>query len=126
MTKLKEVVKLLLPEEYNENLRKRLKVQQMDSRNGFTEDDQEALANAAQTTKRNRFSRGGLGFSAEDEATGGGEAGGAASRDTSFKPGQKGNIQLDAASHYNARNDKRRRLDSDLATLQQKNLNNWV
>ena len=36
------------------------------------------------------------------------------------------NIQLKAAEHYNARQDKRRKLDSNLETLQQKNMNNWV
>jgi hypothetical protein len=36
------------------------------------------------------------------------------------------NIQLKAAEHYNSRQDKKRKLDSNLETLQQKNMNNWV
>eukprot|EP00961_Rhodomonas_salina_P163685 2204656-Rhodomonas_salina.2 len=69
----------------------------------FTEEDQEHVANSAHSTKRTKFNRGGLGF-------GGGGS----------------DIQTAAASHYNARDDSHRRLDSKLDTLQQKNLNNWV
>jgi hypothetical protein len=49
-------------------------------------------------------------------------------RDFRAGPGPKDetNIQLKAAEHYNSRQDKRRKLDSKLDTLQQKNMNNWV
>jgi hypothetical protein len=78
-------------------------------KSGFDEADQEALANAAHENKRTRANRGGLGFGGDDSQQGDGAA-----------------IQKGAADHYNARGQSKRRLDSKIDTLQQKNFNNWI